>query len=67
MAERSIMVPGPDHPITIEVNPSRVVVTIGGKSSSRRSRDPADTHLPIYTARLARRWQRNARIQCQSK
>ena len=31
MAERSIKVPGPDHPITIEVNPSRVVVTIGGK------------------------------------
>ena len=31
MADRSIKLPGPDHPITIEANPSRVVVTIGGK------------------------------------
>jgi uncharacterized protein (DUF427 family) len=31
MTERSIRVPGPDHPITIEANPSRVVVTLGGK------------------------------------
>jgi uncharacterized protein (DUF427 family) len=25
------MVPGPDHPITVERNPSRVVVTVGGR------------------------------------
>jgi uncharacterized protein (DUF427 family) len=31
MAERSIKVPGPDHPITIEANPSRVVVRAAGK------------------------------------
>ena len=31
MTERSIKIPGPDHPITIEDNPSRVVVTLGGK------------------------------------
>ena len=31
MPERSIKVPGPDHPITIEANPSRVVVRAGGK------------------------------------
>ena len=31
MPERSIKVPGPDHPITIEENPSRVVVRAGGK------------------------------------
>jgi uncharacterized protein (DUF427 family) len=24
-------IPGPDHPIAIEANPSRVVVTVGGK------------------------------------
>ena len=27
----AIKIPGPDHPITIERNPSRVVVTLGGK------------------------------------
>ncbi|OUL68259.1 DUF427 domain-containing protein [Paraburkholderia hospita] len=27
---RSVKVPGPDHPITIERNPSRVVVTVAG-------------------------------------
>jgi uncharacterized protein (DUF427 family) len=31
MTERSIKIPGPDHPITIEKNPSRVVVTVDGK------------------------------------
>jgi uncharacterized protein (DUF427 family) len=29
-ATRSVKVPGPDHPITIERNPSRVVVTSAG-------------------------------------
>jgi len=28
---RTVKRPGPDHPITIERNPSRVVVTVGGK------------------------------------
>ena len=31
MTDRSIKVPGPDHPIAIEANQSRVVVTVGGK------------------------------------
>jgi uncharacterized protein (DUF427 family) len=31
MVDRSIKIPGPDHPITIEANSSRVVVTVGGK------------------------------------
>jgi uncharacterized protein (DUF427 family) len=30
-AVRPIMVPGPDHPITIERNPNRVVVSLGGR------------------------------------
>jgi uncharacterized protein (DUF427 family) len=31
MSSQDIMVPGPDHPITVERNPSRVVVTVGGR------------------------------------
>jgi len=31
MADKQIKLPGPDHPITIEANPYRVVVTVGGK------------------------------------
>ena len=31
MSEKTIRVPGPDHPITIERNPRRVVITVAGK------------------------------------
>jgi uncharacterized protein (DUF427 family) len=31
MTEKPMKVPGPDHPIAIDSNPSRVVVTVGGK------------------------------------
>jgi len=31
MTNRQMKLPGPDHPISIENNPSRVVVTLGGK------------------------------------
>jgi uncharacterized protein (DUF427 family) len=31
MSDRQIKIPGPDHPIEIQPNPSRVVVTVGGK------------------------------------
>jgi uncharacterized protein (DUF427 family) len=31
MSDRPIKLPGPDHPIEIQPNPSRVVVTVGGK------------------------------------
>ena len=30
MSERTIKIPGPDHPITIEPNTSRVIVTLAG-------------------------------------
>jgi uncharacterized protein (DUF427 family) len=30
-AKKTIKVPGPDHPITIERNPNRVVVTVAGR------------------------------------
>ncbi len=31
MTDKSIRIPGPDHPITITPHPSRIVVTAGGK------------------------------------
>lgn len=31
MADRPVLQPGPDHPITITPTPGRVVVTVGGK------------------------------------
>jgi uncharacterized protein (DUF427 family) len=31
MADKRMKIPGPDHPISIEPNPSRVVVTVGVK------------------------------------
>jgi uncharacterized protein (DUF427 family) len=31
MADKAMKIPGPDHPITIEANPSRVVVKVGGQ------------------------------------
>jgi uncharacterized protein (DUF427 family) len=31
MTEKTVKIPGADHPITIERNPRRVVVTLGGK------------------------------------
>ena len=31
MADKPVKIPGPDHPISIDANPSRVVVTLGGK------------------------------------
>jgi uncharacterized protein (DUF427 family) len=31
MTERTVKIPGPDHPITIERNPNRVIVRAGGR------------------------------------
>ena len=31
MTEKSIKTPGPDHPITIERNPNRIIVTVYGQ------------------------------------
>ncbi len=31
MMEKTVKVPGPDHPITIEPNPRRVVVSVAGR------------------------------------
>jgi uncharacterized protein (DUF427 family) len=31
MTDKRVKIPGPDHPISIEANPSRVTVTVGGR------------------------------------
>ena len=31
MVDKAVKIPGPDHPISIDANPARVVVTVGGK------------------------------------
>ena len=65
MTEKSIKIPGPDHPITIKQNPRRVVVKLGGKviadtTSSltmRESNYPAVHYIPfkdVDTATLER-------------
>ena len=49
MADRPMKVPGPDHPILIDANPSRVVVTVGGKVIAD-SRDALTLREASYTA-----------------
>jgi uncharacterized protein (DUF427 family) len=54
MLEKVTKVPGPDHPITIEKNPNRVVVTLAGKVIAdttdalvlREARYPAVQYIP---------------------
>lgn len=31
MTDKTVLIPGPNHPITIEPNPRRVIVSVGGK------------------------------------
>jgi uncharacterized protein (DUF427 family) len=65
MADRPIRIPGPDHPITIEANPSRVVVAVAGKAIAdtldaltlREAGYPAVQYIPrrdVDMAALAR-------------
>ena len=54
MTEKTIKIPGPDHPITIERNPRRVVVTLGQKEIAnttaalalREANYPAVQYIP---------------------
>jgi uncharacterized protein (DUF427 family) len=32
MPERTIKIPGPDHPITVKPNPGRIIVTLNGQT-----------------------------------
>lgn len=58
MSDRTVLQPGPDHPITIEANPGRVVVSLGGRvvADSRRALTlreasyPPVLYLPIADA-----------------
>jgi uncharacterized protein (DUF427 family) len=49
MADRPMKIPGPDHPISIDANPSRVVVTVGGKVIAD-SRNALTLHEATYPA-----------------
>jgi uncharacterized protein (DUF427 family) len=54
MTDKPVRIPGPDHPITIERNPNRVVVTIKGRMIAdsikaltlREGRYPAVQYIP---------------------
>jgi uncharacterized protein (DUF427 family) len=54
MAVKTIKIPGPDHPITIEPNPARVVVTLDGHTLAdsrnaltlREAKYPAVQYIP---------------------
>ncbi|MBR1207818.1 MULTISPECIES: DUF427 domain-containing protein [unclassified Bradyrhizobium] len=65
MTERMIKIPGPDHPITIERNEKRVIVTVGGRVIAdtrnaltlRESKYPPVQYIPrqdVDMAALAR-------------
>ena len=65
MADKIVKIPGPDHPITIEANPHRVVVTLGGRTLAETSQAltlreaayPAVQYIPradVDMTRLAR-------------
>jgi uncharacterized protein (DUF427 family) len=32
MSQRTVKIPGPDHPITIEPNPARIIVSVAGRT-----------------------------------
>jgi uncharacterized protein (DUF427 family) len=62
MVERAIKIPGPDHPITIEKNPARIIVKFDGKVLAdttnaltlREARYPAVQYIPRADADMAR-------------
>lgn len=48
MSSRSIRIPGPDHPIAIQPNPARVLVTLDGRAvaDSRRALTLREANYP---------------------
>ena len=61
MADKPMKIPGPDHPITIEANPSRVVVKVGGRVIAdtrgaltlREAAYPAVQYVPLRDVDMA--------------
>ena len=61
MSEKTIRVPGPDHPITIERNVRRVIVTVAGKViadttealSLREANYPPVQYIPRHSVDMA--------------
>jgi uncharacterized protein (DUF427 family) len=61
MSEKPVMIPGPDHPITVTPSASRVVVTAGGRVIAdtgaaltlQESNYPAVQYIPRSDADLA--------------
>ena len=61
MKEKQIKIPGPDHPISIELNPARVVVSVAGRLIAdtdnaltlRESDYPAVQYIPREDVDLA--------------
>lgn len=46
MKERQVKLPGPDHPISIERNPARVIVSVVGRVVADRG------HVAFYPERV---------------
>jgi uncharacterized protein (DUF427 family) len=48
VAGKSMKIPGPDHPISVEANPSRVIVKVGGKviADTRDALTLREAHYP---------------------
>jgi len=55
MSERTVLIPGPDHPITITPNPKRIVVKVAGRIvadttgalSLKEASYPAVDYIPV--------------------
>jgi len=62
MTERQIKIPSPDHPITIEKNPNRVVISYGGQVladtsnalTMREAKYPAIQYIPRADVDIAK-------------
>jgi len=61
MTDKPMKIPGPDHPISIDANPSRVVVTVAGKviADTRNALTLREASYPAFsTSPVGRRYGR---------
>jgi uncharacterized protein (DUF427 family) len=73
--ERTVKTPGPDHPITVEPNPSRVVVRVGDRVIAdttraltlRESTYPAVQYIPLDDVEPAALGPSDSRTYCPYK